>query len=105
LQAIKPKMTPEVNNIKSLLLLQLPLLQKKYPIAKLALFGSVVRDDFDPSKSDIDIMVELNGSIGWEFIDLSDELEKLLGKKVDLVSRGGIKPRYWEHIKEDIVYV
>ncbi|HTB31644.1 MAG TPA: nucleotidyltransferase family protein [Bacteroidia bacterium] len=98
-------MTKEVNDIRTQLLLQLPLLQKKYPIAKLALFGSVVRDDFDPINSDIDIMVEFNGAIGWEFIDLSDELEKLLGKKVDLVSRGGIKPRYWEHIKADIVYV
>lgn len=82
-------MTKEVNDIRSQLLLQLPLLQKKYPIAKMALFGSVVRDDFDATNSDIDIMVELNGSIGWEFIDLSNELEKLLGKKVDLVSRGG----------------
>ena len=98
-------MTKEVNDIRSQLLLQLPLLQKKYPIAKMALFGSVVRDDFDPIKSDVDIMVELNGAMGWDFIDLSDDLEKLLGKKIDLVSRGGIKPRYWEHIKADILYV
>jgi len=98
-------MREETNNIKSLLLAQLPQLQKKYPIAKMALFGSVVRDDFDPAKSDIDIMVELSGDMGWEFIDLSDELEKLLGKKVDLVSRRGIKPRYWEHIKGDLLYV
>jgi uncharacterized protein len=98
-------MTKEVNDIRTQLLLQLPLLQKKYPISKMALFGSVVRDDFDPTKSDVDIMVELNGSMGWDFIDLSDDLEKLLGKKIDLVSRGGIKPRYWEHIKADILYV
>jgi predicted nucleotidyltransferase len=98
-------MKAEINNIRSLLLSQLPQLQKKYPIAKIALFGSVVRADFDPIKSDVDIMVELNGDMGWEFIDLSGELEKLLGRKVDLVSRNGIKPRYWEYIKGDIIYV
>lgn len=98
-------MKEDVNTIKSLLLSHLPLLQKKYPIEKMALFGSIVRDDFDPSRSDIDILVELNGAIGWGFIDLSDELGKLLGKKVDLVSRAGIKPRYWEQIKSDILYV
>jgi predicted nucleotidyltransferase len=98
-------MTKEATDIRTLLLQHLPLLQKKYPIAKMGIFGSVVRDDYNPEKSDIDLLVEFNGDIGWEFIDLSDELEKLIGKKVDLVSRGGIKPRYWEQIKTDIVYV
>jgi uncharacterized protein len=98
-------MTKEATDIRTLLLRHLPLLQKKYPIAKMGIFGSVVRDDYNPEKSDIDLLVEFNGDIGWEFIDLSDELEKLIGKKVDLISRGGIKPRYWEQIKKDIVYV
>ena len=98
-------MTSHSQEVANLLSKQLPVLLAKYPIAKLALFGSVVRDDFNPEKSDIDIMVEFNGDIGWEFIDLAEELEQLLGRKVDLVSRGGIKPRYWEHIKDDIRYV
>ena len=98
-------MTKEATDIRTLLLQHLPSLQKKYPIAKMGIFGSVVRDDYNPEKSDIDLLVEFNGDIGWEFIDLSDELEKLIGKKVDLVSRGGIKPRYWEQIKTDILYV
>ncbi len=94
-----------VENIKDKLKTALPDLQKRYPIDTLAIYGSVVRSDFDPVNSDIDIMVEFNGDIGWEFIDLSDELKNLLGRKIDLVSRRGVKPRYWEYIKDDIQYV
>ena len=83
----------------------LPELQKRYPVSHLALFGSVTRDDYHPKKSDIDIMVEFNGAIGWEFFDLEQELQQLLGKKVDLVSRKAIKPHYWDYIKKDIQHV
>jgi len=64
-----------VNNkttIKELLAKHLPDLQKRYPIARMALFGSVTRNDFDLEKSDIDIMVEFNGEVGWEFIELAE---------------------------------
>jgi predicted nucleotidyltransferase len=100
-----PSIMKEADKIRDLLVSNLPLLRKKYPIAAMALFGSLLRTDFDPSRSDVDIMVELNGDMGWEFIDLADELEKIVGRKVDLVSRGGIKPRYWEHIKTSMQYV
>ena len=83
----------------------LPVLKKKYPVEWLALFGSVTRNDFNPDKSDIDILVEFNGSIGIEFVDLADDLEKLTGQKVDLVSRGGLKPRQWEYLKDKLQYV
>lgn len=98
-------MKKEKNKIQNLLAQQLPLLKKKYPIERMALFGSVLRDDYDSDNSDIDILVELNGAVGWEFIDLYDDLVMLLGKKIDLVSRSGIKSRYWEQIKLDILYV
>ncbi|HTB07569.1 MAG TPA: nucleotidyltransferase family protein [Bacteroidia bacterium] len=95
----------EGRKIVSILVDGLPILRKKYPIATMGIFGSVLRPDFNPASSDIDIVVEFNGDIGWEFIDLAMELEKMLGRRVDLVSRGGIKPRYWEHIKTGIHYV
>src|SRR6266498_1862113 len=92
--------------IKSQLHELLPLLKQKYPIEKLALFGSVTREDFDPEKSDIEIMVEFNGSIGWDYFDLYFDLQKLFpGKKVDLVSRGGIQPHYWDYLKNKMIYV
>jgi predicted nucleotidyltransferase len=55
--------------------------------------------------SDIDILVEFTKPVGIEFIDLADELEKMLKSKVDLVSKNGIKPKYYEAIKKDLIYV
>jgi len=79
-------------------------LAKKYPIAALALFGSYSRDEYT-QESDVDILVEINGRIGSRFIDLAFDLEETIGKKVDLVSRNGIKPRYFDFIKKDLIYV
>jgi hypothetical protein len=53
----------------------------------------------------VDILVEFNGNIGWQFLTLADELEQLLGLKVDLVSRKGVKPHYLEYIQKDLIYV
>ena len=61
--------------IKSKLADHLPDLKKRYPIARLALFGSVVREDFNPAKSDIDILVELNGEMDWNYFDLCFEIQ------------------------------
>lgn len=40
-----------------------------------------------------------------EFIDLADTLEKILNHKVNLVSRNGIKPKYFKEIEKDLIYV
>jgi predicted nucleotidyltransferase len=77
---------------------------QKYGIKELAVFGSVSRGDFNEN-SDIDILVDFYRNIGIEFIDLADELEEILNKKVDLVSRNGIKDKYFQYIKQDLEYV
>ena len=70
-------------------------------ISKLALFGSVLRDDFRPD-SDVDVLVEFEpGHVpGLEFIDIQDELSTLLDRKrVDLVT-----PKFLNrHIRERIL--
>ncbi len=81
-----------------------PILATKYPIKSLALFGSVSRKE-DEESSDIDILVEFNRSVGMEFIHLSYDLEKLLKRKVDLVSRKGIKEKYFKVIEPELIYV
>lgn len=81
-----------------------PELMKKYNVSNIGLFGSVVRDDFD-KESDIDIIVEFDKQIGIEFIDLANFLEDKLQHKIDLVSRKGIKDKYFKQIENDIVYV
>ena len=75
-----------------------------YHIQSMGLFGSVVRDDFT-SESDVDIIVDFNAPIGIGFIELADILQDRLEKKVDLVSKKGIKPAYYKAIEAEIVYV
>lgn len=82
-----------------------PLLEKKYGIRELALFGSYSRNTAVEGKSDVDVMVDFSQPIGLAFVDLAEELEELLQMKVDLVSRGGIKPKYFSVIEPDLIYV
>lgn len=97
-------MSSELAAVKNILVKLKPELVKKYPIASIGLFGSIVRDDFTKN-SDVDIIVDFNGKIGIEFITLADELEQKLNHKVDLVSRGGIKQKYFDVIESQIIYV
>jgi hypothetical protein len=55
----------------------------KISYTHIGLFGSIVRKDLT-SKSDIDILVEFTRPIGVEFIDLANELESILSRKVDV---------------------
>ncbi|RCK80066.1 MAG: Nucleotidyltransferase [Candidatus Ozemobacter sibiricus] len=82
----------------------LPDLQRRYPIKTLGLFGSWARNDAAP-ESDVDLLVELARPIGLQFVTLADELEKILQTRVDLVSRGGVKPPYLKEILKDLIYV
>lgn len=91
-------------NILSLLRSAKPELEKKYGVSTLALFGSYSRNTAIDS-SDIDVLVEFNRPVGIRFIDLADELEELLNHKVDLVSRKAVKPRYFQHIQPQLIYV
>ena len=81
-----------------------PSLFKKYPIARLGIFGSVSRGEQGPD-SDLDVLVEFHQSVGIEFISLAEELEEILNCKVDLVSRKGLKYRYFQEIENDLIYV
>jgi predicted nucleotidyltransferase len=75
-----------------------------YPIKSLAIFGSYARREQN-DESDLDIVVEFNEKIGLRFIDLAEELENLIGFKVDLVSKKGIKKKYYKKIESDLTYV
>ena len=93
-----------LTEIKATLAERQALLFNKYPIQSLAIFGSFARNEQNDD-SDLDLVVEFNGKIGSDFILLADELESYLGFKVDLVSRKGIKDRYFQTIKSDLIYV
>lgn len=61
-------------------------------IRKLAFFGSVLRDDFGPD-SDIDVLVEFEPghTPGFAFVSMAEELEKILGHEVDLLTFKGVE--------------
>ncbi|GAB2517976.1 nucleotidyltransferase family protein [Spirosoma aerophilum] len=81
-----------------------PHLEARYPIQRLALFGSNARNEATPT-SDVDILVEFSQPIGMKFFELAFELEQLLQQPVDLVSRHGIKPDYFAAIESDLIDV
>jgi uncharacterized protein len=90
--------------IKSKLVEIKPILISKYPVERIAIFGSFARNEQDEN-SDVDIMIELNGKIGIDFFRMADEIEDYLGIKTDVASKNGIKPRYFDSIKKDLIYV
>jgi len=66
---------------------------RKHGIRKLSFFGSVLREDFRP-ESDVDVLVELEPDARPTLFDMSrmqDELQLILGHRVDLVSRRGVE--------------
>ncbi len=66
---------------------------RKWKIVELSFFGSVLRDDFRPD-SDVDVLVTFAPDGRYSLFDLvhiEEELEKTLGRKVDLVERGAIE--------------
>lgn len=93
-----------LEEVKSILNRNKPQLFSRYPIKSMAIFGSLARNEQN-DRSDIDILVEFNDKIGIRFIDLAEEIENLIGSNVDLVSKKGIKNKYYKAIKSDLVYV
>ncbi|MBP9102810.1 MAG: nucleotidyltransferase family protein [Chitinophagaceae bacterium] len=81
-----------------------PELERKYPIASLAVFGSYARGDAN-EKSDIDIAVEFSAPMGLNFVEMADEIEALLGVKTDVVPKRAIKAKYLPFVEKDLVYV
>lgn len=81
-----------------------PKLQEKYPVGKIAVFGSYARNEAT-EESDVDVMVEITGKMGLNFITMAQEIEDYLGIKTDVVSSRAIRPRIMEYIKKDLLYV
>jgi predicted nucleotidyltransferase len=80
---------------------QLELFCRSNRIRRLALFGSILRDDFGP-ESDIDVLVEFQDGVhvGLAFIRMQDELSRILGRKVDLNTPGSIS----KYFRDDVLH-
>lgn len=66
---------------------------RKWRIVELALFGSVLREDFRPD-SDVDVLVTFapGRQVGLEeFLEMQDELQAIVGRDVDLITRRSVE--------------
>lgn len=66
---------------------------RRWRISEFALFGSVLRSDFDLD-SDLDVLITFAAEVGWSLLDhvqMELELENLLGRKVDLLSKRAVE--------------
>jgi len=72
-------------------------------IRRLSLFGSVLRSDFDPKQSDVDVLVELSPAAqpGFRFFGYGPELAKVLGRKVDLNTPAMLSPFFREEVQRE----
>lgn len=74
-------------------------IRERYGVSSLFLFGSVARNEAGPD-SDVDLFVEFKTPIGlFDFVGLQQELEELLGCKVDLGTKQSLKL----HIKDIVL--
>lgn len=77
---------------------------RRWGIARLELFGSVLREDFRQD-SDVDFLYLFAPGVrvGWEFSTLCDELEAIVGRPVDMVSRIAVERSVNAHRKSEIL--
>jgi hypothetical protein len=79
-------------------------LKENYYVERIGLFGSFSRGEQTP-ESDIDIIVEFNGSVGWKFFTLKDFLENILGRKIDLVTKNSLRDEMKAEILDQVIYI
>lgn len=96
--------TPTRGEILRLLSERRPELER-FGVKSLALFGSAARGQLRQG-SDVDLLVEFDHPVGlFEFIDLKNYLEKLLGRRVDLGTPHSLKPRLQGPVLKEAVRV
>ena len=83
---------------------QLPDLRQRYGVRSLGLFGSFVRGQ-QKAKSDLDVLVEFDNEklTLLQFIQLERHLSEVVGIKVDLVDKSGLKPAIGKRILQEVV--
>mgnify|MGYP000361132709 CR=1 FL=1 len=80
---------------------------RRHHIRRLALFGSVLRDDFT-DKSDVDVLVEFEPgkTPGFRFVSVGDELSDILGRRVDLNTFKSLNRHFCDEVlsEAEIIY-
>jgi len=98
-------MKKSLDEIKEVLNKHKEELKRRYGVKEIGIFGSFARGE-EKDDSDVDILVEFDGPIGFfKFLELEEFLSNLISRKVDLVSKKALKPHIGKHILEEVVTV
>jgi len=75
---------------------------RRFRIRRLALFGSILRDDFSP-ESDIDVLVEFEpgATPGFGFITIQDELSEIFDRRVDLHTPASLSKYFRDEVRRE----
>ena len=91
--------------IKEILSKSKPIVQEKYQVKELGIFGSYVRGEQNES-SDVDILIAFEKAPSLlKFIELENYLSETIGIPVDLVIKQVLKPRIGENILAEVIYL
>jgi predicted nucleotidyltransferase len=75
---------------------------RKYGVARLSLFGSILRKDYDPNRSDVDVLIEFSPGTSkslFKLLQIERELTALIGHKVDLNTPGSLS----KYFRDDVL--
>jgi hypothetical protein len=83
---------------------------RKHGVARLDVFGSAASGDFDPARSDIDLIAVFSSTrepgYADRYLDFAEALEQLFGRNVDLITPGSIRnPRFAETVAKQAVTI
>ena len=95
----------DIEDIKRILNANLGLMQEKYGLKSIGIFGSYIHGE-QKQDSDLDVLVEFEKPIGFfKFLEFEEYLSDLLKVKVDLVSKKALKPRIGKRILEEAIFL
>ena len=90
-----------MSEIESILKTHRNVLSARFHVRSIGVFGSFSRGE-ETGSSDVDILVEFSEPVGWEFFDLKEYLEEILGRSVDLVTKNALKRQIKDRILEEV---
>lgn len=94
-----------LEEIKQLLKQSKSVLQENYKVTELGIFGSYVRGE-QTEKSDVDVLIDYEKAPTlFKLVELCSYLNELMGMKVDVVTKKGLKPRIRERVLSEVVYL
>lgn len=87
---------------------ELPFLHEAFGLSRIGIFGSFAVDR-QTDESDVDLVLEFEHTPGMRFVELTEHIERLLHRKVDVLTGAGISAirneRIAQSIKDSVVYV